>query len=115
MTATRVVELLLDLDRLACIEALLAEASVHRPCRGTRWVATFRDETENQVWKATGFTDRKAAQAIADELEAAAKRKRFAQGGPPRKSTIRVRRGSGERALGPFTQAETAAILRLSE
>jgi Sigma-70, region 4 len=114
MTAEQVVELLLDADRPARSEALLGEASAHLPRRGTRWMATFRDETGNQVWKATGLTDRKAAQAIADELEAATKRKRLAQGRAPKKPVIRVR-GSGERALGPFTQAETAAILRISE
>ena len=78
-------------------------------------MATFRDETGNQVWKATGQRDRRAAQAIADELEAAAKRKRFAQGGPPKNLVLRVRRGSGDRGRGPFTQAETAAIMRVSE
>jgi hypothetical protein len=115
MNAEEIVRMLLEADGPLCMYALIDEASVHLPRRGTRWVATFRDETGNQVWKATGQRDRTAAQAIADELEAAAKRKRLAQGEPPNKPVIRVRRGSGERGLGPFTQAETAAIMRISE
>ena len=115
MNAEEIVGMLLEADGPLRICALIDEASVHLPHRGTRWMATFRDETGKQVWKATGLTDRLAAQAIADELEAAAKRKRAAQGGPPKKPVLRVRRGSGERGLGPFTQAETAAIMRISE
>jgi hypothetical protein len=67
------------------------------------------------VWKSTGQRDRRAAQVIADQLAAEAKRKRAAQGGLPRKPTIRVRPGSGEHSLGLLTQAEVAAILRVSE
>jgi hypothetical protein len=115
VNAEEIVRMLLEADGPLCMYALIDEASVHLPRRGTRWVATFRDETGNQVWKATGQRDRTAAQAIADELEAAAKRKRAAQGGQRKKPVIRVRRGSGERGRGPFTQAETAAIMRVSE
>ena len=114
MVALELAEVLIQTEAPPSARSLI-EASVHLPRRGTRWVAAFQDENGRQVWKSTGQRDRTAAQAIADELEAAARRKRFAQGGPPRKSTIRVRRGSGDRALGPFTQAETAAIMRVSE
>ncbi|MHC1766163.1 MAG: sigma factor-like helix-turn-helix DNA-binding protein [Verrucomicrobiia bacterium] len=115
MDAQLVVECLLDLDRLACIKALLGEASVHLPPRGTLWIATFTDETGRQVWKSTGHRDRTAAQAVADEWAAEAKRKRTVQGGPPRKPTIRVRPGSGEHAQGLLSQSEVAALLRISE
>jgi hypothetical protein len=93
----------------------LLEASVHLPRRGTRWMASYRDEAGRQVWKATGQRDRTAAQAIADELEAEAKRKRDAQGAQPKEPSVRVRVGSGESALGLFTVAETAAIMRVSK
>jgi hypothetical protein len=115
MTIEELVRILLEADGPLRIYPLINEASVHLPRRGTRWVAAFQDENGRQVWKSTGQRVRAAAQAIADELEAAAKRKRFALGGAPKKPVIRVRRGSGERALGPFTQAETAAIMRISE
>ena len=114
MTTEQLVKNLIGLDHSFSARSLI-EASVHLPRRGTRWVAAFTDENGRQVWKSTGQRDRTAAQAIADELEAAARRKRFAQGGPPKKPVIRVRRGSGERGHGPFTQAETAAIMRVSE
>jgi Sigma-70, region 4 len=115
VNAEEIVGMLLEADGPLHICALIDEASVHLPRRGTRWVAAFTDENGRQVWKSTGQRDRTAAQAIADELEAAAKRKRLAQGGPPNRPVIRVQRGSGERGLGPFTQAETAAIMRISE
>ena len=69
----------------------LPEASVRRPARGTIFVAAYRDETGRQVQRTTGTRDRAAAQAIADEWEAAAKRKRAALGPPPKKPTLRVR------------------------
>jgi hypothetical protein len=66
MDAQRIAECLLDADRLACLEALIHQASIHLPRRGRIWVAAFRDEHGNPVWKATGLTDREAAQAMAD-------------------------------------------------
>jgi hypothetical protein len=83
----------------------LIEASVHLPHRGRRWIATFRDEAGTQVWKATGLTDRKAAQAIADELEAEAKRKRAAQRGPTRRPV--------SRANVPFTALAGSRVWRV--
>jgi hypothetical protein len=66
VNAEEIVRMLLEADGPLHIYALIDEASVHLPRRGKRWVATFRDETGNQVWKATGQRDRTAAQAIAD-------------------------------------------------
>jgi hypothetical protein len=114
MTAERIVDCLLDLDSAACLEALLGEASVHLPRRGKVWVAAFRDEHGEPRWRSTGLADRKAAQAIADEMEAAARRKR-AELGIQTRSKTRVRAGSGEHALGQLTQREVAVILKISE
>jgi hypothetical protein len=114
MTAERLVEVLLDLDSAACLEALMTEASVHLPRRGKVWVAAFRDEHGEPRWRSTGLTDRKAAQAIADEMEAAARRKR-AELGIQTRSKTRVRAGSGQHALGQLTQREVATIMKISE
>lgn len=114
MTAQRVVEVLLDLDSLACIEALVHEASVHLPRRGHKWIAAFRDENGQPVWRTTGLSDRQAAQSMADEWEAEARSKRAAQG-VQTKPKIRVRTGSGEHALALLTQREVAVIMKISE
>jgi hypothetical protein len=113
MNAERLVEILLDLDRPA-FEVLVHEASVHLPRRGTRWVAAFRDEHGQPVWRTTGLSDRTAAQALADEWEAEARRKRAALGIQPKKPTVRVRAGSPEHQAGLRSQQEVAIILRLS-
>jgi hypothetical protein len=55
------------------------EASVHLPRRGSRRVATFRDETGRQVWRSTGLHDRASALTLAVEWEAEARRKKAAQ------------------------------------
>jgi len=114
MTAEYLVNKLIGADYPQSARNII-EASVRLPPRGSRWIATYTDENGKQVWKSTGQRDRTAAQVVADKWAAEAKRKRAAQGGPPRKPTIRVRHGSGEHALGLFTQAETAAILNISE
>lgn len=93
----------------------LIEASVHLPRRGSRWVAAFRDETGRQVWRSTGLRGRGRALAQARAWEEEAKRKRATQAVAPRKPTIRVRPGSGERELGLLTQAEVATIMKISE
>jgi hypothetical protein len=111
----RLLEIFLEADGPVCIQDLIDEASVHRPRRGSLWVASYRDETGKQVWVRTGEHDRAAAQAVADKLEAEARRKRETQGPIPKKPTIRVRPGSVEKALGLLSQAEVAAIMRLSE
>ena len=114
MSIESLLEILLEEDDPPAAWALV-EASVHLGTRGKTFTASFRDETGEQVWKSTGMTDRQAALALARKWEADAKRKRATQGDLPKKPTIRVRRGSGESALGLFSQAEVAAILRVSE
>jgi hypothetical protein len=105
--AEMIVEYLLDRD--------LAEATVRRPPRGTRWIAVYTGvEPGKQVWRSTGLTDRAAALAQAKEWELGARRDRAAQRNPPRKPRMRVRRGSEEEAAGLLTQAEVAAILGIS-
>src|SRR5580765_5737621 len=105
--ARRIVELLLD--------PLLFEATVCRSPRSRRWVAVFTGpEPRKQVWRSTGLTDRAAALARAREWEADARRERAASGALTRKPTIRVRRGSGEAAVGLLSQKEVAALLGLS-
>jgi hypothetical protein len=51
---------------------------------------------------------------LAKEWETEAKRRRMTQGAPPRKPTIRVRAGGAEQAVGLLSQAEVAAVLRIS-
>ena len=114
MVPKRIVEILIESDGQVCARNLV-EASVHLPHRGRRWVATFRDGTGRQVWRSTGLRDRKPALTQAQEWENEAKSQRAAQGRLPRKPTIRVRPGSGERELGLLTQREVALILRISE
>jgi hypothetical protein len=100
-------------DGPVCVRSLL-DASVHLPHRGSRFVATYRDERGKQVWRSTGLRDRRAAMLLAQEWQAEAKRRRMAQGALPRKPTIRVRAGGAEQAVGLLSQAEVAAILRIS-
>ena len=114
MEPHEIVQVLIESDGPISVEALF-EVSLHCPHRGTKWVASFRDETGRQVWRGTGLRDRAAALVLAQEWEAAARRRRAAQPAPPRKTTIRVRPGSAERAVGMLTQAEVAAIMRISE
>ncbi|MGO9201354.1 MAG: sigma factor-like helix-turn-helix DNA-binding protein [Limisphaerales bacterium] len=114
MEPHEIVQVLIESDGPVDIEALI-EVSLHRPHRGTKWVAAFRDENGRPIWKTTGLRDREAALAVAQEWERAAKRKRAAQPAGPRNPTIRVRPGSAERELGLLTQKEVAAIMRISE
>ena len=93
----------------------LVEVSLHLPNRGTKWIASFRDETGRQVWRTTGMRERSAALARGQQWEQEARRKRAAQGAAPRKPTIRVRPGSAEHEAGLFSQAEVGAILKISE
>ena len=93
----------------------LVEVSVHRPARGSRWIAAFRDETGRRTWRSTRMRSRRAALALGKEWEQAAQQKRSAQAALPRKPVMRVRRGSGERELGLLSQAEVAAFMHISE
>ena len=113
MEPKELVEILIQADGPVSARSLI-EASVHLPRRGSRWVAAFRDETGRQVSKTTRLRDRNKALTIALEWEAAAARKRAAQGALPRKPTIRVRAGSAEQELGLRSQREVAAYLRIS-
>ena len=113
MEPDEIVEILIQSDKPVRARILI-EASIHLPARGTRWVAAFRDETGRPVWKGTGLRDRKPALALALRWEGDAKRKRAAQGAPPRKPIIRVRAGSAEKELGLLSQREVGAIMRIS-
>jgi len=88
---------------------------VRPPPRSRRWVAVFSGvEPGQQVWRSTGLTDRDAALAQAKEWELDARRDRADRRNLPSKPTMRVRRGSGEAAVGLLSQAEVAAILGIS-
>ncbi len=113
MRPNEIVEILIQADTPVSARSLV-EVSVHLPSRGTRWVATFRDETGRQVWRTTGLRDRKAALALAQEWERDAKRKRAAQAPLPCKPVMRIRPGSGERELGLLTQREVGLIMKIS-
>jgi hypothetical protein len=115
MTIPELLEVLLEAEGPICMEALIDEASVHLPRRGSVWVASYRDENGVQRWRSTGQRDRVAAQTIAGKLEAEARRKRAAQAPRPAKPTIRVRAGSAEHALGFLSQKEVAIVMKISE
>ncbi len=114
MEPNEIVQVLIESDGPVDIEALI-EASVHLPRRGNRWVAAFRDSSGRRAWRTTGLRDRRAALALATEWEAKARRGQVVQPPSPGKTTIRVRPGSAERAVGMLSQAEVAAIMRISE
>lgn len=112
--ARELIENLLNQQKYPSARALL-EASIHLPRRGSRWVASYRDETGKQVWKSTGQRGRDAAQAVADEWEQAARQKRLVRETHPKKPTIRVRPGSPEHQAGLLSHKEIAALWRVSE
>lgn len=94
----------------------LAEASVHRPKRGSIWIASFTGPAGGQVWKSTGSTDRNQALLVAKRWEAQARAERLRLGRPPRKPILRARRQEpGTTRSGPLTQLEVAALLGMSE
>ena len=114
MSAIAIVEMLLDDPDVPSAKGLI-EASVRRPARGKRWIASFRNQVGRQEWKSTGLTDKSAALILAKEWEAAERRKRgFVKNPPPQKALIRVT-GGGKGDTGLFTQKEVAAILQVSE
>jgi hypothetical protein len=108
-----IVEILIKTDRPVSAR-ILFDASVHLPHRGTRWIASFRGET-GKVWRSTGLRDRELALVMANAWEADARRRQAARPPALRKPTMRIRPGSGEREMGLLSQAEVAAILRISE
>ena len=109
-----IVEILIQADGPVSARRLI-EVSVHLPRRGTRWVASFRDERGRHIWRSTGLREREPALALGKRWEADAKRKRASQGAAPTGLTIRVRPGSAEKELGCLSQKEVAAILRMPE
>ncbi len=114
MKANELVEFLIQADGPISARSLI-EVSIHLPHRGSRWVASFRDERGQRVWQTTGLRDRKAALALARHWEREAKRKRAAQGAAPPRLTVRVRPGGTESQQGCLSQKEVAVILKISE
>ena len=114
MSATTIVQALRRDDQCPSAREII-EASVHRPRRGRLYVASYRDETGRQRWQRTGLSDRKAALILAQELEAAARRKRRLGPKQPQKALVRVTASGGMGNEGLFTQREVAALLRISE
>jgi len=115
MTAQQIVAYLLEAPTQVGSSVWLEEASVHLPRRGTSWVATYRDETGEKVWKSTGLTDHEQALALAKHWEEEARQRRRSAGAMTKKPTIRVRAGSAERTVGLLSQREVGLILRISE
>jgi hypothetical protein len=95
-------------------ESPLEEATVHRPRRGSLWVASFTGP-RGQVWRSTRLADRTQAQLLANHWEAEARAERAKLGRTPRKPIIRVRRSEPGTGVGPFTQSEVALLLGMSE
>jgi hypothetical protein len=108
VAAIEIIEILLSTLNAPSAKALI-EASVHRPKRGRRWIASFRDHSGQQRWRSTGQTDRRAALMVAQALEREARRARAEQGelGKP---VVRARPGSSG-----LTQKEVALLLGMSE
>ncbi len=111
MKASELVSWLVGADDL--VKQILGEASVHRPRRGTRYVASYTDENGRQRWKTTGLADYQAALALAKEWEVQAKAKR-AQSGSRRfaQKTAGHLRGS---TFGGLSQREVGVLLGVSE
>ena len=96
------------------LQRMLAEASVHRPARGQKWIAYFAGASGRQQSKSTGSEDYAVALAIAKQWEAAARAQRALAdktGQPPRP---RLRNRTGGAGVG-LTQLEVALVLRMSE
>jgi len=105
MTATRIVEVLLDEQP----NAALNEASVYLPPRSHVYVAAFTGPTPGErCYRTTGSTDRAEALQIARRFELEAKQKRAAYGHHFKKPTLRARQGEG------LTQREVAKLLGIS-
>jgi hypothetical protein len=115
MTPQQLVKLMLASDNAVSTASLMAEASVHLPRRGTRWIASFRNEFGRQQTKTTSRTEYLEALAIARQWEAEARKRRTPQSNPPKGASFRVAPGSSERDLGCLTQREVAAIMNLTE
>ena len=93
----------------------ISEASVHRPPRGSIWIATFTGPVGGQVWRSTGLTDRDQALLVAKKWEAEARAERARVGRTAQKPIVRVRRSGPFTGTGPLTQKEVAILLGMSE
>ena len=94
-------------------ELILVEASVHRPRRGTVWVAVFTGPKGGQIWRSTGLTDRDHALLVARKWEAEARTERDQQTHARLRSRLRR---SGRSQMKPLlSQKAVAAILGMSE
>src|SRR5436309_3531379 len=113
MNIKKLVEVLLA-DEPVDIEQLVDEASVHLPRRAKKWIASY-DGNGKHIWQPTGETDRAAAQAIADEMEAQAKQEFVAKAKWPKKPTIRIKPGGPEHQAGLLSYREIAARWGVSE
>jgi len=107
-----IVWLLLGESLLA--EALVSEASVHRPTRSRIWVATFTASNGGQTCRSTGLSDRNQALQLAKRWEAEARAQRVAAGRAAARPSLRA--GRREPGIGgPLTQREVALLLKISE
>jgi hypothetical protein len=114
MEPRELVQVLIETDSSVSARRLV-EVSIHRPARGTKWIAAYRDATGRRVWRSTRMRNRKAALAQAQRWEQDEKQKRLAQGALPRKPIMRVRRGSAEHEVGLMSQAEVAAFMHITQ
>src|SRR6516162_9406256 len=80
MNPKDLVDIILEWSIKPPLDWLIDEASVHRPRRGQRWVASFRNEQGKQQWKSTGLADYELAFELAQEWEEQAGRKRESGG-----------------------------------
>ena len=101
-----IVEILLD-------NAPLSEATVHRPKRGSVWVASLTGAGGGQTWRSTGLSDRAQALLVARRWEAQARAERARLGRTRRKAVLRVRHSEPGTGAG-LTQEEVAQLMRIS-
>jgi hypothetical protein len=82
----------------------VCEATVHRPRRGTVWVAAFTGPAGRQMWRTTGLTNRDQALLISKQWEAEAHTERATLGHAAQKPIGRVRRPASSTGIGPLSQ-----------
>jgi hypothetical protein len=96
-----------DADLLVAqlLEQPITEATIRLPPRSRRWLAIYTGPDGQQIARSTQLSDRKKALALARRWEAQARNKRMRRIRPP----IPLRNA------GLLTQAQVAAVLRISE
>jgi hypothetical protein len=113
-----IVQILLDFEGVCRVRDLI-EASVYKPVRGHVWVAVFAGpEPGKQVWRTTGLRDYDAALAVAKAWESEARAQRLGRKMGQQPAALRVRRrpqSAPRPNSGGLTQAEVAALLKLSQ